>query len=270
MAKRGIADDAERNRAVDLIIDSNIRRVLPTSVRVALEERILARTRAGLPPFKLREIEKECIELEKRRRERLDEAAEQVVKAKKVHAVRNVRAAAIYQSHVPHTQPDAAVTPEQSSQDEDSDLELDVLAAEVKYRQRQYAAQGKPFDKKKVIRKVLEKRKYVNYPKVAAAMDGAGGGPGSGPPIRLQDAPRRSIAELLEAANCSRGECLHCGNPGHLMKQDACSLRGKPIVDRACPACRKGLHAADDCPRVFQKRNNYIRQVDEDSDDLND
>jgi hypothetical protein len=85
----------------------------------------------------------------------------------------------------------------------------------------------------------------------------------------MPESHRKTIAELLEAANCGRGECIHCGASGHMMRQDACALRGKPIVDRACPACRKGLHAADDCPRVFQKRNNYAHQVEEDSDDLN-
>ena len=123
------------------------------------------------------------------------------------------------------------------------------------------------------------KHKYVNYPKVSAALEGSGGNPGAGqpirlpaagPPIRLPDPQRKTIQELLDAANCGRGDCVHCGNPGHMMRQDACALRGKPIVDRACPACKKGLHAADDCPRVFQRRSNYAHQVSEDSDDLND
>ena len=264
MAKRGLPDEAERNRAISLLIESNIRRVLPTSVRVALEERILARTRSGLPPFKAREIEKECIELEKRREERLAEAAELTAKNKKVGAVRNVMAA--YQV------PDVVPSYQQalSSQDEDSDSSIEAVIAEVKYKQKQYMARGKPFDKKKVFRKVLEKHKYINYPKVSAAVGNDGGNPGAGPPIRLPEPQRKTIPELLEAANCGRGECIHCGAQGHMMRQDACALRGKPIVDRACPACKKGLHAADDCPRVFQRRSNYAHQIEEDSDDLND
>ena len=76
----------------------------------------------------------------------------------------------------------------------------------------------------------------------------------NGPPGRLQDGPRRSIMELLRAANCERGECIQCGNKGHLMHNEACGLRGKPVTDRACMKCNKGLHAVDDCPRVYQTR----------------
>jgi len=43
MAKRSIADPGTRLAAVDTLVESNIRRVLPNSVREALEERILAR-----------------------------------------------------------------------------------------------------------------------------------------------------------------------------------------------------------------------------------
>jgi len=147
MAKRGVADQAERNKAISLLIESNIRRVLPTSVRVALEERILARTRSGLPPFKAREIEKECIELEKRREERLAEAADLAAKNRKAGVIRNV---------IPDIVPPRQ---DNSSPDDDSDSDLEAVIAEVKYKQKQYMARGKPFDKKKVFRKVLEKHK---------------------------------------------------------------------------------------------------------------
>jgi len=272
MAKREIENDADRRRAIDLIIESNIRRVLPTSVRVALEERILARTRSGLPPFKAREIEKECAELEKRREERLAEANDLGGKNKKIGVVRNVRAAPalLYQPSYDYERAEGPPSG-QTSDDDDSDSSLEAIIAEVKYKQRQYLSKGKPFDKKRVFRKVLEKYQVpANHPKVVAALGGDRREAPSGPPVRMPEPYRKTIRELLDAANCTRGECIHCGAQGHLMRQDACALRGKPIVDRACPACKKGLHAADDCPRVFQKRSNYAQQVEEDSDDLND
>ena len=265
MAKREIVNDADRAAAIDLVIESNIIRVLPPSVRVALLERENARKQSGLPKLKTREMEKECIELEKRRTERLAEATELAAKGKKIGMVRQVKPGPGHGGPV-----NQETTPPASSEDDDSDSDLEAIVAEVKYKQKQYYARGKPFDKKKIVRKMLEKHKYFNYPKVSAAMDGGRGIPAQGPPLRLPDPQRKSIAELLEAANCTRGDCIHCGVSGHFMRQDACALRGKPVVDRACPACRKGLHAADDCPRVFQKRSNYAQQVEEDSDDLND
>ena len=35
------------------------------------------------------------------------------------------------------------------------------------------------------------------------------------------------------------------------MHQEACALKDKPLVDRACVKCCQGLHSADDCLRVF-------------------
>jgi hypothetical protein len=33
----------------------------------------------------------------------------------------------------------------------------------------------------------------------------------------------------------------------------ACALKDKPLVDKPCAKCGKGLHSADDCPKVFQQ-----------------
>ena len=62
-----IDDAAARIQATDVLVESNIRRVLPTSVRNALEERVINRSLLGLPAFTAREIEKECIDLERRK-----------------------------------------------------------------------------------------------------------------------------------------------------------------------------------------------------------
>jgi len=63
----------------------------------------------------------------------------------------------------------------------------------------------------------------------------------------------KPINELLTLANCTRGQCLQCGYDDHMMKNMACALKDKPLTDRACVKCGKGLHAADDCPKVFQQ-----------------
>ena len=51
-----------------------------------------------------------------------------------------------------------------------------------------------------------------------------------------------------------KGQCIQCGQSGHYMHQDACALKDKLLMDRACMKCGQGLHAADDCLKVYQKQ----------------
>ena len=67
MATRAIANADERNAALDKLVQGNIKRVLPRSVKQALDERILNRNRMGLPSFSCQEYEKEAIELTRSR-----------------------------------------------------------------------------------------------------------------------------------------------------------------------------------------------------------
>jgi hypothetical protein len=67
MATRAIANADERNTALDELVQGNIKRVLPRSVKQALDERILNRNRMGLPSFSCQEYEKEAIELTRSR-----------------------------------------------------------------------------------------------------------------------------------------------------------------------------------------------------------
>ena len=58
------------------------------------------------------------------------------------------------------------------------------------------------------------------------------------------------------------------------MSSDACALRGKPLVDRPCVRCKKGLHAADDCVATTQQQpqavvNQIYDDVWTDEEDLN-
>ena len=69
MACRMYENDAERRQQTEILIEGNIRRILPPTVRALLEERVVNRTRMGLPAFTAREIEKECLDLERRRDE---------------------------------------------------------------------------------------------------------------------------------------------------------------------------------------------------------
>jgi hypothetical protein len=55
-------------------------------------------------------------------------------------------------------------------------------------------------------------------------------------------------------ANVNRGECIQCGTPGHMLGRDECALRNRPLMDRPCAKCGKGLHSPDDCLRDFSSQ----------------
>jgi len=70
-----------------------------------------------------------------------------------------------------------------------------------------------------------------------------------GPPERLESERRKNILELLTLANVNKDEYIQCGTPGHMLGKDKCALRNRPLTDRPCAKCGKGLHSADDCLR---------------------
>jgi hypothetical protein len=75
-----------------------------------------------------------------------------------------------------------------------------------------------------------------------------------GPPEGLESERRKNILELLTLANVNKGECIQCGTPGHMLGKDKCALRNRPLTDRPCAKCGKGLHSADDYLRGFSSQ----------------
>ena len=261
MACRMIEDDAARQEGIDTLVEGNIRRALPTSVRNALEERVINRSRMGLPPFNAREIEKECLDLEKRREERKTSLYEQGA-VKRHGNIRKVGATPLI---------DSDLEPISSDSDKEEGEDVYHLIQEVRYQEERHALQGRRFDPQRAFEKGIKNfNRYPQKPQqgrqpYGARQAGLAGGfaPGgqpahySGPPNRLEG-PRKPIQELLALANIERGCCLQCGQRGHMLKQDACALRDKPLTDRPCAKCGQGLHSADECLRVYQKQ--YIQQ----------
>jgi len=256
MACRMERDDAARRNAIDVLVEGNIRRVLPSSVRNALEERIINRSRMGLPALTAREIEKECLDLEKRRAERKQELEGA---SNKKHNVR--------QAFVDNNTDDDS---SDSSSDDDQSEEngMDCLINEVKQQQQKYFNRGKPANTQKVWKRAVKNynQKFVgkpNYGKAAqfGARQAMGAGSPMGNPVQKQqgppnkmESPNKPIYELLNLANCTKGQCVQCGYDGHYMRHFSCALKDKPLTDRACAKCGKGLHAADDCPKVYQQK----------------
>jgi len=264
MAKRNIANANDRNAAIETLVENNIRRALPKSVRAALEERILTRTRMGLPAFTAMEIEKECVELEQRRNERKAEATRAQKNSNRHRNIDAVQSASI-RSLQAALQAIGVDSPSDSSEEEIPDEGAVALINEIKQMKARYAARGAAPDNHKIYRRAIRRFNEKTKPKqVVAAVTSGSGAPTSGPPNRLPDSPRKPIQELLALANCTRGDCLHCGVTGHMMNHDACPLRGKPLVDKACMRCKKGLHPVDDCLTVFQQPGKaVVAQVQE-------
>ena len=165
MACRMENDDNARRQGIDILVEGNIRRVLPASVRNALEERVINRSRMGLPAFTAREIEKECLDLERRRDERKSQNS--TPGAKKHHG--NV--------HVVEQLPTTAGLHEDTDSSADEadvqDEGLYHLIREVKQVQHRYAQKGKKVEPQKVFRKAF--RQFNNRQPQGARLVGQGG-----------------------------------------------------------------------------------------------
>ena len=247
MACRNEPDDGLRRRAVDILVEGNIRRVLPSSVRLALEERIMNRSLMGLPALSARDVEKEALDLEQKRSERKQELKRLAQGYGKKH-------------HVNKATIDIDDDSESNSSSEDDDDEgdsehpRDYLVNEIKLQKQRYLQRGKPVDHKKVYKRAFKSynQKYASKDKGKPYHYGARAAQ-DGPPNRMEKGDRKPINELLNLANVQRGQCIQCGFEGHMMRNIACALKDKPLVDRACVKCGTGLHSADDCPKVYQQ-----------------
>ena len=82
----------------------------------------------------------------------------------------------------------------------------------------------------------------------------------SGPPNKL--GRFQAFSEMLKLANVVKGECMQCGLGGHIKGNIKCQLRGLPMVDRPCTRCGKGLHSADQCPKVNAGKANVVTEDD--------
>jgi hypothetical protein len=254
MATRMNNDNLARIAAIELLVEANIRRVLPTSVRNALEERVINRSRMGLPAFTAREIEKECHDLEKRR----DERKQVLVVPGPVKQHHHIRQMQFDEPDNFGSDDDDSSTEEEAAPE---DVQMDLLVNEIRQQEKRYAAKGREVHPQKVYRKAFqrydEKRQKLDpnarkFPGRYGAKQAQNLPRPAGPPNRL-DGPRRTIDELLNLANCTKGQCIQCGMDGHIMKQPMCALKDKCLVDRACFKCGKGLHSADDCLMAFQR-----------------
>ena len=258
MASRLEGDDVIRRQAIESLVEGNIRRVLPTSVRNALGERVVTRSSMGLPAFTAREVEKECLDLERRRDERKAQMTS--------HAAGNAK----QRGHVNHIQTNVSGDSDSSIDEVDIDDEGTYhLINEIKQVQRDYARRNKAVDPPKVYRKAFRnynnkfqaKNQKGSQPHGARQVGAGGNAPGNsnpnqGPPNALEGQPRRTIFELLAMANVPVGSCLQCGQIGHILRSDKCALKDKALTDRPCAKCGTGLHSADDCLQVFQ--NKYV------------
>ena len=293
-------DDEDARRAqVEVLVVNNIRRVLPTSVRAALEERTVSRYRSGLPDFTADELEHECMTLEQNRLERRKDIKAHSVSGK--HKVARYVNAATQYPEEELSEPELS-SPE-ASESEGEDEGTIFLAQQVQREVKKFTSRGLRPDIKKAykgaFRKFNERFQKPTNPRgykprnVGEVAQYPGQGPRQGqnnpgraqyqpyqrapqnqehtpyprgpqgPPKTMDPGVSSRIKELLELANCDRGQCIQCGAEGHHRGHDKCPLRGKPLVDKPCVVCGHGLHAADDCVMVYQTNAQRANQVSE-------
>jgi len=295
-------DETVRRTQVESLVVSNIRRVLPTSVRFALEERILSRHRSGLPDFTADELELECTTLEQKRLERRQDIKAHTVPSKKDRAARYVNAITEYPEEE-LSEPELS-SPE-VSEDEGGDEATIYLAEQVQREVRKFTTRGVKPDMRKAYKGAFKKfnerfqrptnqrgykprnvREIAQYqgqgPRYGQQPPNQGRTPyqqqprvpqnqGYVPNLRAQQGPPKPmdpglndrIKELLVLARCERGQCIQCGMDGHHRGRDECPLKGKPLVDKPCVACGRGLHASDDCVIVYQTNPQRVNQAQE-------
>jgi hypothetical protein len=243
MACRQEPTDALRRKAMDVLVEGNIRRVIPSSVRMALEERVMNRSLMGLPALTARDVERECLELEAKRKDRKLEL-KQAFQGKKHQ---------INRANIEIDDGDLDSSSDEDEEDEDQEHPNDYLVNEIKMQRQRYIQRGRPVDELKVRRRAFRNfnQKFAGKNQGKQHPYGARIAAQGGPPNKLEG--YKPIHELLDLANVQKGQCLQCGSEGHMMRNMACALKDKPLVDKPCAKCGKGLHSADDCPKVFQQ-----------------
>jgi hypothetical protein len=284
MAYRNIPAEGRRMELTDSLIKSNIRRALPLSLRKSLDDRMRIHLSMGKPEMTCREVEKECIELERARDERREEAQRSVKAQPQQNSKKFVR-----QAQINSVMEDSDFTEDEETSTEFSEDEVDEEAIHwvnrMEQAKRYYANKGRKLTPQQLRAKVTQRynkdrgryqRRPPPGPKAAAAA--AQVQDWKGPPERLGSERRKNILELLNLANVNRGECIQCGTPGHMLGKDECALRNRPLTDRPCAKCGKGLHSADDCLRGFSSQfrgkaepiaANQAQEENEEEGDLN-
>ena len=268
MACRLEEDDARRIQAMDTLVEANIKRVLPPTVRMILDERIVARSRIGLPAFTARELEHECLDLEARREERKTDLKKEE-KIRKINAkqfsskiaARKLRRMELEEvRNFTENSESSGTSSTSSDEEENDDGQEEHLIREIKFQRDKYAQRGRKVNDQKIYQKAFKEyeRKFpppkFNKKNAFGARQAQGVIPPMprqpGPPNKLPMDHNMGTLELLSLANCQKGQCIQCGIEGHYRRADQCALRCKLLTDRPCAKCGFGLHAADDCVRT--------------------
>ena len=249
MSCRDEENEDQKRKLIDILVESNIRRILPRSVKLALEERIIARRRSGHPEFTSRELEAECIELERKRNER-EQQRQGVTAQTNKRFVRKINVDAEDESG------DSSDSDSTSDDEGDDEGHMHQLIQAIRHEERRFVKRGRDPNQPAKFPRAFRKYEGRNPPPKVGKQYArqAFGKPGlnRGPPEVFPQGSKQKIYELLHLACVPKGSCIQCGIPGHMLKSPDCPLRDQNLVDRACAKCGQGLHQADVCTKVFQ------------------
>ena len=257
MAAREEITESARTAVAEMLVESNIRRVLRPGVLRQLTDRLTARAETGLPEFDSWELEKECIGLEKER----DKIKSDLRPER--HHVRQVQV-------TPVAEEDNEEDPQQyfstDDESEDGDQMIYQVARVIAENEDRYKNQGRQVTRDHKFHKGITRfnrdfRKggragFHPYKrpdqKPAGRAAWVNQGAPQGPPNKLDPRVRRNVDEIRNLANVEKDACFQCGEKGHYANRIQCPLRGYDLMDRACVKCGQGLHSADICPRAMR------------------
>ena len=269
-ARIACREERDGNRRRDLmytLIETNLRRGLPTSVRMAIEEKLVDRARMGLPQLTITELEQEALRLESKRLARRAELGEKKEPQKQKRRPIFAAAEVLSDDEVcVDSDADDNTAPDEVIDDDDEDeCPYDYLVSYIADQKARHHRKGDKITVDKLVKQANKKvelrydpknrNRFTRPQRVAEVAQKAN----SGPPSRI-DPRQKTILELLRLANCERGHCILCGMPGHMMYSDKCALRGKPVASKSCAKCGHGLHSADDCIRTFISNVNAVEE----------
>jgi hypothetical protein len=155
MAYRNLPDEVRRLELTESLIKSNIRRVLRASLKKTLDDKMRIHLSTGKPEMTCREVEKECIELERVRDEQKEEAESvKVTQPQHKKFVRQAQINMVAEDSDSFSSEEEVVT---DFSEEEVDEEANHWIMRMEQAKKHYAKQGRKLTPQQLRTKVTQK-----------------------------------------------------------------------------------------------------------------